>query len=510
MIGKIIQKSLKIVNTPDQPNPKMVSEQHETLRSLLTTARRTAFGRHHSFDQILRSDSLLESFQNNVPIAEYDDFYRQWWRFAHADEADVTWPGKIPYFALSSGTSGAASKYIPVTQAMLSQMKKGSRRMFFDLSKYDLPEHQFKKQMLMVGSCTSLTQCGQHLEGDLSGIIGLNRPLWLSKYYRPGRAITDLPEWHSRIAAITEEAPLWDIGFVVGNPAWVQMIFESIIHQYGLRDIHDIWPNLAVYAHGGVFFEPYQHHFEQLLGKKIHYIDSYMASEGFFAYQNRPGSRHLRLLPDCGIFFEFLPFTDYNFDENGTLRPHARAVGFSQVEEGKNYALVLSTCAGAWRYLLGDTVAFTDVSRAEFRLTGRTKQFLSICGEHLSVDNLNEAVCRVDKKLDAGVIEFTVAGVPFNNQWAHRWFVSLKNPAISPTLFADMVDAELCRLNDDYAIERRYALREVTAELLSASVFYQWLEQRGKLNGQAKIPRVLKGEQLSDWMSYLKDITVND
>lgn len=508
MLGKLLFAGLKIANTPDRPNYAALFEQSELLRHLLVTARKTAFGRHYRFSKILNERDCITAFQQIVPLTEYDDFYRQWWQFAHADERDVTWPGIVPYYALSSGTSGAASKYIPVTHEMLKSMKRASRRMFFDLSKYGLPENQLQKQMLMVGSCTAPTQRGKHFEGDLSGIVGLNRPLWMSKFYRPSREITDLPDWSSRIEAIAREAHRWDIGFVVGNPAWVQMIFEKIIDRYGLSSIHDLWPSFKIYVHGGIFFEPYRQHFEQLLSKPVHYIDSYMASEGFFAYQNRPGSRDLRLLTDCGIFYEFVPFSEKNFDENGNLRPTARALDLSEIEENEQYAIVLTTCAGAWRYLLGDTIRFTDVSRTEFRLTGRTKQFLSNCGEHLSVDNLNEAVCRVDKKLAAGVIEFAVAGVPNGSQWAHRWFVSLKNPGILPSQFAAAVDAELCELNDDYAVERQYALREVTAEILPSDIFYEWLLQRGKMNGQAKIPRVLKGETLKNWKAFLENAAV--
>jgi hypothetical protein len=358
--------------------------------------------------------------------------------------------------------------------------------------------------MLMVGSCTALQTEDRHFTGDLSGIIGLNRPLWLANYYRPGREITDLPDWSSRIEAITSEAYKWDIGFAVGNPAWVQLIFESIIDRYGLDNIHDIWPNFNLYVHGGVFFEPYKQYFDQLLGKKVHCIDSYMASEGFFAYQNRPEAHALRLLTDCGIYFEFVPLNAHNFDEDGHLKPNAKVLTLAEVTESEQYALLISTCSGAWRYLLGDTIQFTDLSRTEFKLTGRTGQFLSVCGEHISMDNLNEAIRRADTILQAGVIEFAVAGLP--NQkggWCHQWYVSMQNPNITAAAFAQAVDESLCMLNDDYAVERRYALHDVSVDILPKEVFYDWLAQRGKLNGQAKIPRVLKNDTLNNWLSFL-------
>jgi hypothetical protein len=504
MIGKIVNAGLALAKTTDLPNPGVLDEQASVLRRLMYTARKTAFGKRYQFSGILKEQSVQEIFANAVPPTEYEDFYREWWQFSREDQPDITWPGIIPYYALSSGTSGASSKYIPVSQALLNEMKKGSRRMFFDLSKYKFSAGQLRRQMLMVGSCTSPQVEQRHLVGDLSGIIGMNRPLWLSKYYRPGRHITDLPDWSGRIEAIAREACKWDIGFVVGNPAWVQLIFEKVMDRYGLQHIHQIWPNLCLYVHGGVFFELYRINFEQLLGKPLHYLDSYMASEGFFAYQNRPGSGALRLMTDVGIYYEFVPMNANNFDDNGNLLKTAKALKMSEIAEGVPYALLISTCAGAWRYLIGDTLEFTDLSRSEFKLTGRTKQFLSVCGEHLSIDNLNEAIKICDQKLNAGVSEFAVAAVPGSKGWIHQWYVSLKNEVLSPSVFAAVLDEALCQLNDDYAIERQYALQGINVEFLPKDLFYKWLHQKGKMNGQAKIPRVLKGETLAHWQAYLK------
>ncbi|MEO6040249.1 MAG: GH3 auxin-responsive promoter family protein, partial [Saprospiraceae bacterium] len=326
----------------------------------------------------------------------------------------------------------------------------------------------------------------------------------MEHYYRPERGITGLPEWSERIGQIADAAPGWDIGSAVSNPMWMQLILEKIIERHGLRHIHELWPNFSVLVHGGVFFEPYRPTFEQLLGKPVQYIDSYMASEGFFAYQNNFDRHAMRLLTDGGIFFEFIPFTDKNFKENGDLRTtNPEILDLSEVREGVHYALLLSTCAGAWRYLLGDTVQFTDVEQAEIRLTGRTKQFLSACGEHVSIDNLNEAVRQADLALRAGVREFTVAGVREGSTWAHHWYVACENSLVRETAFAQAVDEALCRLNDDYAVERIYALKRVKVQFLRNEVFLKWLDQRGKLNGQAKVPRVLKGAQLADFTAFV-------
>lgn len=215
----------------------------------------------------------------------------------------------------------------------------------------------------------------------------------------------------------------------------------------------------------------------------------------------------MRLLTDCGIFYEFIPFNEENFDENGDLRStQPVSLTLDEVQPFEHYALLISTSAGAWRYLLGDTLRFVDVERFQVQLTGRTKQYLTVCGEHLSIDNLNEAVRRTDKRLQAGIREFMVAGVKSGSRWAHQWYVSLENEQVTPGQFAQIVDEELCRLNDDYTVERKYALQEIRVRIISNDIFLRWLEKRGKMNGQAKIPRVLKNTQLIDFESFLNEM----
>ncbi len=237
LLGKIIKTGIRLGATRKETLLSPIAQQRHQLRRLLLEARDTAIGNTYGFHDILTTRDLIRAFQEHVPIHDYDHIYNKWWSRARADEMDVAWPGQIPWFAVSSGTSGATSKYIPVTAEMIRAMKKVSLRMFCDLSKFDLSPDQFTRQMLMVGSCTQLTHEGDHFVGDMSGIIGMNRPFWLERYYRPGKHITDLPEWDARIDKIAEEAPQWDIGFIVGNVAWVQLIFERIIERHGTRII---------------------------------------------------------------------------------------------------------------------------------------------------------------------------------------------------------------------------------------------------------------------------------
>lgn len=506
IIGTIIQQSAKLGALVGQPRQSPAQLQEQQLRDLLWEARHTAIGLEYNFKDILRSDDVQPAFKQVVPAMEYQTLYDRWWSRAHLeDEPDVCWPGLVPYFALSSGTSQSATKYLPLTEDLLRGMKRGSRRLFYDMAKfYNLAPEHYTKQMLMVGSCTQQKRVGYHWEGDLSGIMGMNRPRIMERSYRPGRHITDLPEWGERIERIAEEAPQWDIGFSVSNPMWLQLVLERIIEKHKLAHINEIWPSFNVFIHGGVPIEPYKPTLAPLFGQPILYMDSYGASEGFLAYQERPDHRPMKLLNDCGVYFEFVPFDEENFDDNGDLRSsQPKSLELSEVETGKHYALLLTTVAGAWRYLLGDTVQFTDVEKAELRITGRTKQFLSACGEHISIDNLCDAVRAVDERLRAGIGEFAVTSHREGTFWAHQWYISAENQSLTSETIVNALDEELCRLNEDYAVERRYALRNVRGQLLPNQVFLDWLNQRGKLNGQAKIPRVLKGTQLDDFKSFI-------
>jgi hypothetical protein len=278
---------------------------------------------------------------------------------------------------------------------------------------------------------------------------------------------------------------------------------EKIIHRYKVKNIHEIWPNLMVYVHGGVSFDPYRKGFEKLLGRPIHYIETYLASEGFVAFQAYPNRRSMRLVLNNGIFHEFVPFEEKNFDANGEIRPDAETFMIDEVEEGREYAILLSTCAGAWRYLIGDVIKFTSLEESEIVITGRTKHFLSLCGEHLSVDNMNKAVELVCNDFNIAIKEFTVAGIPHDTLFAHHWFIGTDDN-VDKKLLRDKIDEHLKELNDDYAVERSAALREIYLDVYPVDTFYQWMEAKGKVGGQNKFPRVMKKAQLEEWREFLK------
>ena len=479
-------------------------QQLRVLRKLLRKARFTEFGQQYRFDEILLSRHAGKGFQEIVPIHDYNSIYEQWWKKTLDGVPDVAWPGKIKYYALSSGTSEAASKYIPVTQEMVRSNMVNSVRQLISIIKYEEANRRaMTKGVLMLGGATDLKKgkAGWYA-GDLSGILAKKRPFWFQTFYKPGGRIAAIANWNDKLNEIVEHAKDWDIGYIVGVPAWCQMCMEMIIEHYKLNNIHEIWPNFSFFVHGGVAFEPYKKGFEKLLAKPIVYVENYLSSEGFIAYKTREHARGMQLILNNNIFFEFIPFDEKNFDADGNPRPNAEAKMIHEVEEGKDYALLMSTNAGTWRYLIGDTIRFVDLEHQEVVITGRTKHFLSLTGEHLSVDNMNKAIEQVSQEFNVSIPEYTVVGFPYENFFAHRWYVST-NDHIDPKALRDRIDAILREINDDYATERDSALKEVFLEVLPEEAFMQFMAEKGKIGSQHNFPRVMKGKMLADWEAFL-------
>ena len=356
----------------------------------------------------------------------------------------------------------------------------------------------------MLGGSTQLQKGATYFAGDLSGIQAKNIPFWFQGMYKPGKKIAREKDWSIKLDEIVEKAPEWDIAILVGVPAWVQLCMEKVIERYSLRNIHEIWPNLSIYVHGGVALEPYKRGFDKLLGKPITYIETYLASEGFLAYQSSQDAKGMHLAINNNIFFEFVPFDDENFDSEGKMVDKPRSLLIHEVEEGKDYAILISTNAGAWRYLIGDTVRFVDVDKCEIIITGRTQHFLSLVGEHLSVDNMNKAIQLVSEELNICIPEFTVAGIPYGSHFAHQWFIATDDKVNSEELRI-RIDNKLKELNDDYEVERKHALKQVFVDVLSEQTFMNFMRTKGKVGGQHKFPRVLKGKMFEDWKKFLKN-----
>jgi len=506
ILGTLIKQTLTFRKNIRKVRRKSsaAKQQRKTLLKLLTKARYTQFGKQFEFDSILLASNPEKMFQKLVPIYDYDKIFKDWWYKAVQDESDVCWPGKIKYFALSSGTSGAPSKQIPVTSSMLRSMRKTSIRQVLSLTNYGFQEEFFQKGVMIVGGSSDLENRGHYYQGDLSGINATKMPFWTSPFYKPGKEIVKLRDWNAKIEEIVNHAPEWDISMITGVPAWNQIIIEKIIERYKLNNIHEMWPNLQVFIYGGVAISPYLKSFEKLFGKKVHYLETYLASEGFIAYQSRKDIKGMEMLLDNGIFMEFIPFNESNFNGDGTLKDNPEVKLIDEVQEETEYALLISTNAGSWRYMIGDTIKFTSLEHNEIVITGRTKHFLSLCGEHLSVDNMTEAIHQLSTDLNLPIKEFTVSGTVNGSNFGHHWFLGIDNCTTTEVELAIKLDQYLKDLNDDYAVERRHALQNIRLQVIPTQKFYGWMEKNGKLGSQNKFPRVLQNHNYKDWLSFLE------
>jgi GH3 auxin-responsive promoter len=512
ILGNLLKQTLTLSKSIERLNPvheKPHRVQRRVLKKLLSKSQFTAFGLTYHFDKILAARHPVKEFQRTVPVHDYDSMYGKWWhKMVEKEEVNICWPTAIKYYALSSGTSGAPSKYIPVSREQLRKMRRAALGSLLSLRQYELPPVTFTKGVLTIGGSTDLTQERNYYKGDLSGITVGNVPLWIQRYKTIPNAISNEKDWTTKIEKIIEAAPTWDIGIVCGVPAWIQLIFEKIIDRYNLTTIHDMWPNLKVFIHGGVAFEPYRKAFERLVKEPLVYVDTYLASEGFIAYTARPNSEGMRLVLNNGMFYEFVPFNSSNFDDDGKMIESPETLYLNEVQEGVDYALLITSSSGAWRYLIGDTVKFTNVDKCEIIITGRTKHFLSMCGEHLSVDNMNSAVTKLSNTYNVSIPEYTVIGTNENDQFYHNWYIGSNDAMPAIETIKTLIDTTLCDVNDDYITERKHALKDIRIHVLPTAVFYDWMRSQGKEGGQHKVPRVLKGTQQKDWQAFVEPYIV--
>jgi len=503
VIGEIIKRAIHLKDALTF-NTDPAKEQLRVLFQLLDHAKLTAFGKKYEFSEVLAHHDIIEAFQQRVPIYDYNKLYEEWWHYLLEGHQNVTWPGGQQYFALSSGTT-SNSKYIPVTDDMLEAIRKSGIQQVLSLKNFNLPAEFFEKQILMLGSSTNLEQKDDHQEGEISGISAGNIPFWFKRFYKPGNEIASIENWDQKIELIARNAPQWDIGSITGIPSWTELMLKEVIAFNKVRTIHEIWPNLRVYTSGGVAFEPYRKGFEKLLDVPLVYIDTYLASEGYLATQKRPDAG-MALIVDNGIFFEFVPFDEKNVDADGSVKQDAEVLTFSDVKEGENYILLVSTVAGAWRYMIGDTIMFTDKEKAEIKITGRTKHYLNVVGEQLSVYQMNEAMQLLEKKFNLAIKEFTVAALVDADTYKNRWLIGAEVTAVDAVEIADYLDGQLCSLNKNYHVARNKALKSVEVKIIPIDHFYQWSEQTKKRGGQVKIPRVMKQDDFLAFENFLNGL----
>lgn len=502
IIGSVI-KGLINVSGSISGNSNPIAEQEKVLTELLERASETQFGKSYDFKGILEVKNMAKRFAQKVPYFDYNSINDTWWKKLHNGEENVTWPGNPDYFALSSGTTGKTSKRIPVTKDMIKAIRWAGIKQVLALSNFDFPSDFFEKGILMLGSSTDLVEQEDHLEGEISGISASNIPSWFRGYYKPGEEIAKIDDWDERVEKIVEEAPNWDIGGLSGIPSWIELMLKEVIKAHNLKNIHEIWPNLEVYTSGGVAFGPYEKSFNALMGRPITVIDTYLASEGFIAFQARPETDAMKLVTDNGIYFEFVPFDPDLIQEDGSLSQKANSLTLAEVEEGQNYVLIISTVSGTWRYLIGDTIEFTDVERAEIKITGRTKFFLNTVGSQLSVNKLDDALQELEHKFDIEVPEYTLCAKKYEDGFYHTWYLGT-NAQIKAEEVANALDNSLKEANKNYKVARSKALKGVKVFLVEPEVFYEWNDQNKKKGGQVKMERVMGEEKFKEWESFVE------
>ncbi len=458
--------------------------QDEQFQFLLKQGRKTQYGAKYGFGQI-RS---YEDYAANVPLSDYaalQPFIEKMMQ----GEPDVLWPGRIKYFAKSSGTTSARSKFIPVTPDILENchFRGGKDMLMLYLQNYPDSKLLSGKVIKLGGSVESAG--GNSIVGDLSGIMINLLPFWAEMRSVPEEKIALIPDWEKKMEEIVKIAVKQDVRGLVGIPSWYLILLKRILDYTGKKNLMEIWPHLEAFFHGGIRFEPYKEQFEKLVGKPLRYMNIYNASEGFFGLQDQVYETDFALTLDYDIFYEFIPMSEFRGLASEEIIP------LSGVQTGVNYALVISSSSGLWRYIIGDTVRFTSVKPYRFELTGRTKFYLNIVGEEVIQDNAEKALAQAAAKHGVQVKEYTVAPVypDASGPGYHEWMVEFVENPSCPEAFAKDLDDFLRKINSDYDVKRvgNISLLPLKLNVAREGLFYDWLKNKGKLGGQNKVPRLL-------------------
>lgn len=477
------------------------TSQLDTLARLMQQARYTEFGMYHDFKGSLKSSDLIAAFQATVPITNYENFHDDWLHRAIDGESDLIWPGLIKFYALSSGTTKGGSKYIPVSESMLRQFKKTSFQQVSEISSYQLRASLIKSKALIIGGSTSLRIQGDIRMGDLSGILARNKSWVFSSMSKPGKKIAQISDWEDKMNKIVERAPKWNIGVIAGVPSWISLLLERIIKRYQLNSIHDIWPNLQLYVHGGIFLEPYKDKIDKMCSKPLFYQNTFLASEGYFGYQKDLNNPHMTLLTNHGIFYEFAEASSFESLRYGQF-DEVKTITLNEVQPNVPYCMIISTCSGLWRYNLGDLIVFEDVEARRFKIIGRVSYNLNICGEHLSEENISTAVVDTGRRYGAEIQEF--CSYPNRKTNRHEWYIGVDR-SIPESEFEVYLDERLKQLNDDYYTSRKFILKRPKVKTLPIDKFYEFMAIHHRIGSQSKFPRVLNETLVRKWEAFLSN-----
>ncbi len=466
--------------------------QEEQFRFLIRKAKNTEYGRKYEFDQI---DSY-NKFNSKLPLTDYSVLHPYIEKMING-QPDILWPGRIKYFAQSSGTTSTRSKFIPISAEILEDCHyRGGKDMLMAYLQNNENTKLFGGKILKLGGSIKQKQQSEIIIGDLSGIMIDLLPFWAEMRSEPEENIALLPDWEEKIDKIVRKTSKEDIRGIAGIPSWYLLLIKSLLDYTGKKHLIDIWPELEVFFHGGIDFEPYRNRFEKLIGKPINYMNIYNASEGFFGFQDDLNERPFILTLDYRIFYEFIPMEDFRGTSSENVIP------LEGIREGVNYAMVISTASGLWRYILGDTVRFVSTRPYRFELTGRTKYFINIVGEEVIEDNTNKALAETARHFGTEIVDYTVAPVfpTEKTKGFHEWLVEFARPPENLADFEKMLDNELQKLNSDYEVKRRnnISLKPLKIHMAKPGLFYNWLKKHDKLGGQHKVPRLSSDRKIFD------------
>tara|TARA_B110000240_G_C13478851_1_gene444385 strand:- start:40 stop:1548 length:1509 start_codon:yes stop_codon:yes gene_type:complete len=458
--------------------------QEELLLKLINTAKNTEFGVEKEFATIKK----YSDFSKNVPIQQYETIEPIIERCRKGAQ-NLFWPTPIKWFAKSSGTTNAKSKFIPVSDDALENchLKAGKDMLCLYINNNPKTQLFTGKGLRLGGSSEVYQDNGSHF-GDLSAIITENLPFWADFSSAPSQQITLMAEWETKMEAIVNETINENITSLVGVPSWMLVLLNRVLEKTGKENILEVWPNLEVYFHGGVNFNPYREQYKKLIPKAdFNYYEIYNASEGFFAIQDKQGSKELLLMLDYGIFYEFIPMENYKGE-------HSTAIPLSEVKKEINYAILITTNGGLWRYLIGDTVKFTSTDPYRIKITGRTKHHINVFGEELIIENAEEALRIACEETNATISEYTVGPIFMEGKekGGHEWVIEFTKAPLVMDDFTEILDNALKAINSDYEAKRHLNMTLMLPKIHKAKkgLFYSWLKKKNKLGGQHKVPRL--------------------
>ena len=468
--------------------------QEEVLMNLLRVSEETIVGKKYEFESI----KSYATFCERVPISSYEALEPLIER-TRKGEQNVFWETPIKWFAKSSGTTNAKSKFIPVSPEALEDCHyKGSKDLLCLYLNNNENSEMFLGKSLRLGGSSQIYENNNTFFGDLSAILIENMPIWAEFSSTPSNKVSLMSEWETKMSAIIHETIPENVTSFAGVPSWMLVLLNKVLQETGKENLMEVWPNLEVYFHGGVNFEPYREQYQKIIpNTDFKYYEIYNASEGFFAIQDLNYSNDLLLMLDYGIFYEFIPMDTFGTDNQ-------RVIPLSEVELFKNYAVVITTNSGLWRYLIGDTVRFTSLKPFRIRVSGRTKHHINVFGEELMVENTDQAIAKTCSQLNCDVKDYTVAPIFMKGKekGAHEWMIEFKKAPEDITLFAKILDEMLQTVNSDYEAKRynNMTLNQLKINVARENLFYDWLKENDKLGGQHKIPR------LSNQRDYLEEL----